>query len=168
MPLHKQFENIRVVYASRPPHCSRLATFRPLISSLGSHKGRHFFGVSRWNTDDFWACIQLETDEVPCELRLPVAVIPGGRYAYKKFRGPVEQLHGAVNQTLEQLAGDVRIDRKRPIIEHYRRHDRLTVYVPELNPILQREMSRGALGLLIQDTINKPIAAFQAPQPRLR
>ena len=160
MPLYKQFENIRVVYASRPPHCSRLSTFKPLISKLGSHKGRQFFGVSQWDSHDFWACIQLEINEVPRELGLPVGVIPGGRYAYKKFRGPVEELQGAVNQTLEQLAGDVRIDRHRPIVEHYRRHDRLTVYIPELDPIPKREMNRDPLSKLIQHAINQPIAAF--------
>lgn len=103
------------------------SAFQALEASLGSLRGRKFYGIIVGT--EYRACVALTPEEFGVDLPNPVWVIPGGKYARRR----VKNWNGdttILGLTFEELAAEIDHDDSRPSIEFYRRQDDLILMVP--------------------------------------
>jgi len=77
------------------------------------------------------ACTPAREGDDPGRLGLDTATLPGGWYLLARITGEPPALYeriGPAMQTLEALAAPA--DPGRPLIEYYRRHDEIELWVP--------------------------------------
>ena len=122
--------SVPVLYTSFFGKPAENDAFVRLEAVLPSLRGRRFFGLTWWDNDEYRACTTLLDPGEGERLGLPSYVIPGGRYAARSLKGPYEAIIAAIPAGFEALSAAHPIDKTRPAIEYYRRHDRLTLYVP--------------------------------------
>lgn len=102
-----------------------LAAFEQLESSLGSLRGRKFYGVAM--AGEYKACVAASSDQSSDSL--PVYRIPGGRYFCHRIDDFLTD-PGRISERVEQLIGRSDFDSSRPVIEFYRKHNQLSIRIP--------------------------------------
>jgi hypothetical protein len=85
-------------------------------------RGNKFFGT--FDGREYRACAAADADGLERD------VIPGGRYARTRLRGRAPAVYEQIAPTVEALEAAVEVDRTRPVIEFYRRHDEIDIFVP--------------------------------------
>jgi hypothetical protein len=85
-------------------------------------RGNKFFGT--FDGREYRACAAVEVDG------LERGVIPGGGYARTRLRGEAPAVYEQIAPTVDELEASVEVDRTRPVIEFYRRHDEIDIFVP--------------------------------------
>ncbi len=105
--------------------------FEQLEASLGSVRGRKFYGVVQQG--EYRACVAIRSDEPSDQSEpdesLPLFHIPGGRYFCRRLEDFLPD-NGRIGQLVEKLINRSDFDSSRPVIEFYRSHNELTVRVP--------------------------------------
>jgi hypothetical protein len=100
-----------------------------LEQSVGSLRGRKFFGTFDPATREYRVCVQLREDD-PNELGLEVGKLPGGRYLLVRLQGEPPAVYGLIAPTFERLAKQADPDPNRLSIEFYRRRDVIDLLLP--------------------------------------
>ena len=101
-----------------------------LEQSVGSLRGRKFFGTFDPATREYRVWVQLREDDHPDELGLEVGKLPGGRYLLVRLQGEPPAVYGLIAPTFERLAKQADPDPNRPSIEFYRRRDVIDLLQP--------------------------------------
>lgn len=128
----KRLENIPVMYISffGDPGDSSNDAFVRLESKLPSLRGRKFYGVSFWDSDEYRACARVREEDHPEQLGFLTFTIPGGLYAYQKLKGQYEDIIAQIPGTFAELKKNHQADQSRPAVEFYRRHEEFIIYLP--------------------------------------
>jgi hypothetical protein len=85
-------------------------------------RGNTFFGT--FDGREYRACAAVDAE------RLARGVIPGGRYARTRLRGDAPAVYERIAPAVDELLAAVEVDRTRPVVEFYRRHDEIDILVP--------------------------------------
>lgn len=101
------------------------SAFEQLEQSLGSIRGRKFYGVV--SGGEYRACVAIQPNE-PAD-STPVYLIPGGRYYCHRIDGFLGD-PSRIGQLAEDLIARSDFDSSRPVVEFYRGHDKLSLRVP--------------------------------------
>ena len=126
----KQLEDIPVMYTSFFGNPAENDAFARLEAPLATLRGRRFYGVTWWESDEYRACTRLEPDDDPAALGFETFTLPGGRYAYVKLKGKYEELIARIPDEFKKLSDRCPADKSRPAIEFYRRHEEFILYLP--------------------------------------
>ncbi len=101
-----------------------------LEETVGSLKGRKFYGVFDPVSREYRACVELASHDDPRALGLEVGTLPGGRYVRERLRGQPPELYGLIAPTFQRLAQRPDCDLERPSLEFYRRYDTVDILQP--------------------------------------
>jgi len=104
--------------------------FNELESRLGSLRRRRFFGVFDPASNEYLACVQTRDGDDPSALRLGETVIPGGQYLRATLTGQPPAVYAQIAPTFDDLEKNAHSDLGRPLVEYYRRHDVIDLFVP--------------------------------------
>ena len=107
--------------------------FDALESKLVSLRGRKFYGTYDPRTDEYRACVAVQSDDDPPQLGLPTWTVPGGVYVREKMKNWVTRIPdiGKTFVMMAERAGD-RLDDSRPSVEFYRSQSELILLLPVL------------------------------------
>lgn len=110
------------------------AAFDRLEANMDSFRGRKMYGVLYPGSPDrYFACLRLD-DQASDDYGFERATVPGGMYGrslVREWGAKVGQLPRLFDELHEALVGaGHQIDRTRPLVEYYRRHDALTIMIP--------------------------------------
>jgi len=103
----------------------------PRFESLVGLRGRRMYAMVTAGT--YAACTPVRDDDDPARLGLDTGILPGGWYLQARIAGEPPGLYeriGPAVGALEALASPA--DPARPVIEYYRRHDVIELWVPVL------------------------------------
>lgn len=101
----------------------------PRFERLVGLRGRRMYAMVTAGT--YAACTPVREGDDPASLGLGTATLPGGWYLQARITGDPPGLYeriGPAMQALEALAAPA--DPARPLIEYYRRHDVVELWVP--------------------------------------
>lgn len=101
-----------------------------LETTVGSLRGRKFFGAFDAATGEYRACAQLREDDDPAALGLDVGTLPGGRYLRERLRGEPPEIYDLIGPTFDRLLEQAECDETRPSIEFYRSRDVIDLLLP--------------------------------------
>ena len=103
----------------------------PRFEDLVGLRGRRMYAMVDVQAGTYAACTPARESDDPGRLGLETADLPGGWYLLARITGEPPALYeriGPAMQALETLA--VPADPGRPLIEYYRRHDEIELWVP--------------------------------------
>ena len=101
----------------------------PRFERLVGLRGRRMYAMI--SAETYTACTPVKAGDDPARLGLSTAVLPGGWYLQARIAGDPPGLYkriGPAMQALEELAAPA--DPARPLVEYYRRHDMIELWVP--------------------------------------
>ena len=101
-----------------------------LEATVGSLRGRKFFGTFDPATGAYRACTQLRDDDDPDSLGLEVGTLPGGPYLRARLRGEPPEIYERIGPTFDKLVKEVTCDETRPSIECYRSSNVIDLLLP--------------------------------------
>lgn len=101
-----------------------------LEKSVGSLRGRKFYGVFDPNSREYRACVELREGDDPRWLGLELGALAGGRYARVRLTGEPPAVYALIAPTMERLAQRPDADPSRLGIEFYRRRDVIDLLQP--------------------------------------
>lgn len=103
----------------------------PRFERLVGLRGRRMYAMVSAGT--YAACTPVRDDDDPARLGLDTGILPGGWYLQARIAAEPPGLYeriGPAVEALEALASPV--DPARPVVEYYRRHDVIELWVPVL------------------------------------
>ena len=103
----------------------------PRFERLVGLRGRRMYAMVNIRAGTYAACTPAREGDDPARLGLETATLPGGWYLRARITGEPPGLYeriGPAMQALEALAAPA--DPGRPLIEYYRRHDEVELWVP--------------------------------------
>ena len=103
----------------------------PRFERLVGLSGRRMYAMVSAGT--YAACTPVRDGDAPARLGLDTGILPGGWYLRARIAGETPGLYeriGPAVEALEALASPV--DPARPVVEYYRRHDVIELWVPVL------------------------------------
>ncbi len=130
----------RVFKDSQTVMCERTRDELPAIQRLWPHferlvglRGRRMYAMVDTAAATYAACTPIKEDDDPHRFGLDVGELPGGWYIRALISGDPPGLYeriGPAMQALVALADP--LDASRPLVEYYRRHDEIELWVPVL------------------------------------
>lgn len=103
----------------------------PRFERLVGLRGRRMYAMIDTRAGTYAACTPVRDDDEPARLGLDTAELPGGWYLRARITGDPPRLYeriGPAMQGLVALAAPAAPDR--PLVEYYRRHDEIELWVP--------------------------------------
>ena len=83
-------------------------------------------------TNTYVTCTPLRPGDDPVALGLDVGELPGGTFRRGRLRGPPPAVYASIGPGFDELESAGGIDRTRPLIEFYKRHDEIELWAPVL------------------------------------
>ena len=105
----------------------------PRFERLVGLRGRRMYAMVDTRAETYAACTPVKDDDDPARLGLDTSDLPGGWYLRARITGDPPGLYeriGPAMQALTALAAPV--DPDRPLVEYYRRHEEIELWVPIL------------------------------------
>ncbi len=103
------------------------AAFAAIEATLGSLRGRRFFGI--YDGDEYRACVAVQDGDDPDLLGLAAGRIPGGDYERTRL-ADWQQHVDEIGPTFDAMAAATEPDWSRPCIESYRSSNELLLLLP--------------------------------------
>ena len=78
----------------------------------------------------YTVCTPILQDDDPDSLGLDRGTLQGGAYLRGHLVGEPSVIFGLIGSGMDELHAMVKMDPSRPLVEYYRRHDRVELWVP--------------------------------------
>ena len=80
----------------------------------------------------YTVCTPIKPDDEPEALDLKRGTLPGGTYLGGTMRGEPSWIYPRIGAAVQELESQVQVDLTRQVIEFYRRHDQVELWIPAL------------------------------------
>ncbi|MGW6934517.1 GyrI-like domain-containing protein [Lentzea sp. NPDC054927] len=97
------------------------------FENLVGLRGRKMYARVDETAGTYTVCTPLKPGD---SFSLPIGVLPGGRYRRVVLEGEPPELYGQVGPAMEELKALGPWDSSRPLVEFYRRHTVVELWVP--------------------------------------
>jgi hypothetical protein len=103
----------------------------PRFERLAGLRGRRMYAMVDTRAGIYAACTPVRGGDDPARLGLGTATLPGGWYLRARITGDPPGLYGRIGPAMQALAAVAApADHDRPLVEYYRRHDEIELWVP--------------------------------------
>jgi hypothetical protein len=111
------------------PHIQAL---RPSFEQRVGLRGRKMFGRADLRLNTYTACTPVRDDDDPEVLGIQVGTLLGGLYLRGRMKGAPSAIYSSIGDGMNELQLIEPTDTSRPLVEFYRRHDEVELWVPIL------------------------------------
>lgn len=103
----------------------------PRFEDLVGLRGRKMYAMVDTQAGTYAACTPVRDGDDPGRLGLQTGTLPGGWYLRALIMGDPPALYARIGPAMQALAAVAApADRGRPLVEYYRRHDQIELWVP--------------------------------------
>ncbi len=102
----------------------------PEFEALVGLRGRKMYATVDVAAGTYTTCTPLRPEDDPGSLPLSVGELPGGRFRRGRLRGEPPSVYGLISVAVDELMAAGPIDSGRPVVEFYKRHDEIELWVP--------------------------------------
>jgi len=102
----------------------------PSFERLVGLRGRKMYGRADVKANTYTACTPVRDGDRPEEFGLRTGVLRGGWYLRGNLTGEPPAIFEKIGPGMAELEGAEPVDHARPLVEFYRRHDVIELWVP--------------------------------------
>jgi hypothetical protein len=102
----------------------------PRFERLVGLRGRRMYAMVESGAGTYAACTPIRDGDDPAGLGLGTGVLPGGWYLRARITGEPPGLYERIGPAMEALEKLAPADPDRPLVEYYRRHEQIELWVP--------------------------------------
>jgi hypothetical protein len=103
----------------------------PRFEDLVGLRGRKMYAMVDTQAGTYAACTPVKDGDDPGRLGLETGTLPGGWYLRTLITGDPPALYARIAPAMQALARlAIPADHSRPLVEYYRRHDQIELWVP--------------------------------------
>jgi len=103
----------------------------PRFEALVGLRGRRMYAMVDLRAGTYAACTPVKDGDDPARFGLDTAGLPGGWYLRARITGDPPGLYERIGPAMQALTAlAVPADPGRPLVEYYRRHDEIELWVP--------------------------------------
>ena len=102
----------------------------PPFERLVGLRGRKMYASIDERLGTYTVCTPVRADDHPELLGLDVGTLPAGRYLRGRLVGEPPGVYGLIADGMTQLKAMTTADEIRPLVEFYRRHDQIELWLP--------------------------------------
>jgi hypothetical protein len=121
---------VAVLQATCPDELPEIQRLWPWFEERVGLRGRKMFASADVLAHTYTTCTPLREGDDPAALGLEVGELPGGAFRRGRLRGLPPEVYASIGPGVEELESAGAVDRMRPIVEFYRRHDEIELWVP--------------------------------------
>jgi hypothetical protein len=133
-PTRIQHDDIAVMLRRTKDEIAEIRRLWPVFEDLVGVRGRRMYAMVDTTLDSYASCTPILPDDDPAALGLETGTLPGGTYLRGRLSGDAPAIYEHIGPGMQELAaiagGD--LDPTRPLVEFYRRHNRIDLWVPVL------------------------------------
>ena len=108
------------------------AIWPPFEETVGL-RGRKMYAMIDTDLHTYTVCTPVREDDRPDELSLLLGTLPGGWYLRGRLIGDPPEVYDRIGVGMAELEAAASRDTLRPLVEYYRRHDQVDLWVPVLS-----------------------------------
>jgi hypothetical protein len=102
----------------------------PRFETLVGLPGRKMYALVDESAGTYAACTPVLAGDDPAGLGLETGVLAGGWYLQARLTGEPPALYDRIGPAMTALEARAIVDLGRPLVEYYRRHDQVELWVP--------------------------------------
>jgi hypothetical protein len=102
----------------------------PAFERLVGLRGRKMYARVDEHLNTYTVCTPVKDDDSPEALGLQVGTLPGGWYLRGRLVGDPPEVYDRIAEGMAELAATMPTDPTRPLVEFYRRHDQVDLWLP--------------------------------------
>ena len=102
----------------------------PRFEALVGLRGRKMYAMVDTARATYAACTPVLADDDPDDLGLERGELPGGAFLCGRLKGAPPSVYDLIGPAVGELEASVQPDRSRPVVEFYRRHDEIELWLP--------------------------------------
>jgi hypothetical protein len=122
---------VAVMLARCPDELSEIQRLWPWFENLVGLRGRKMYATADVSLGVYTTCTPIRAADDPSALGLRVGQLPSGRFRRGRLRGEPPGIYALIGAGFEELEATIpAADRRRPLVEYYKRHDEIELWVP--------------------------------------
>ncbi len=102
----------------------------PRFEGLVGLRGRRMYAMVDTSAGTYAACTPIKEGDDPAGLGLDTGVLAGGWYLRTRIAGQPPGLYERIGPAVSALAALATVNPDRPLVEYYRRHDQIELWIP--------------------------------------
>jgi hypothetical protein len=115
-----------------PDELEHIQHLWPAFETLVGLRGRKMYAYADLSDKTYTACTPVRDDDHPEALGLQIGKLPGGSFLRGVLTGEPPQLYAQIGDGMAELQEAAEVDASRPLVEFYRRHKEIELWVPIL------------------------------------
>jgi hypothetical protein len=131
-PDHIERIDVTVMQQTVADELPQIQAAWPAFEAIVGLPGRKMYARVDTKADTYSVCTPLHPGDDPDALGLDVATLAGGRYLRGRITGVPPQSYLLIGPGMTELEAAAAIDPDRALVEFYRRHDEIELWVPIL------------------------------------
>lgn len=129
-PGHIERPDVAVMEQSTADELPAIQAIWPSFERLVGLRGRKMFARVDERSRTYTVCTPVKPGDRPGELGVPTGVLPGGRYLRGTLLGDPARIYGLIGDGMAELRRAATADESRPLVEFYRRHGHVELWLP--------------------------------------
>jgi hypothetical protein len=130
-PARTRKADVRVMLEETRDELPAIQRLWPRFEDLVGLRGRKMYAMVDTQAGTYAACTPVRDGDDPGRLGLQTGTLPGGWYLRALITGDPPALYARIGPAMQALAAVAApADRGRPLVEYYRRHDQIELWVP--------------------------------------
>jgi hypothetical protein len=125
-----QRTDVAVMEQSAADEFAQIKKLWPSFERLVGLRGRQMYARVDERANTYTVCTPVRDDDRPDELGLRSGTLSGGWYLRGRLAGEPPELYGRIGPAMTELKAAAELDETRELVEFYRRHDRIELWVP--------------------------------------
>jgi hypothetical protein len=123
-------DSLAVMFATCADKLPEIQELWPRFEHLVGLRGRKMFATVDLVAGTYATCTPLRSGDDPAELGLHLGELPAGRFRRGRLRGEAPELYRWIGPGFDELEAAGAVDRTRPLVEFYKRHDEIELWLP--------------------------------------
>ncbi len=123
-------DEVAVMQRSTADELPRIQALWPEFEELVGLRGRKMYAVVDVPAHTYTVCTSVRDDDDPERLGLNRGILPGGTFLRGRLVGEPPAVYAHIGAGVQELLAATPTDATRPVVEYYRRHDEIELWVP--------------------------------------
>jgi hypothetical protein len=123
-------EPLAVMLATCADELGEIQELWPRFERLVGLRGRKMYAEADLVAGTYSTCTPIRSGDDPMRLGLQCGQLPGGSFRRGRLRGEPPELYYSIGPGFDELESAGNVDRTRPLVEFYKRHDEIELWLP--------------------------------------